>query len=79
MTIKEFYLKNYSNDELGQKINDDSTFSGLLDYMNNGGEPYLYIGVFDSLVRERVFQRLAEELNKDYSYVYDKWISLCSN
>ena len=75
MTIREFYVKNYPSDELGVELNETPTFAGLLNQLIVGGDVYRYIGVGDSIVRERLFERLAEELNVKYDYVYDLWIN----
>jgi hypothetical protein len=39
-----------------------------------GGDVYEYLYVYDSIIRERLFERLAEELNVKYDYVYNLWI-----
>ena len=75
MTIREFYLEKYPTDELGVEVNDGVTFSGLLNVLFTDGNVYEYIGVGDSLVRERLFERLAEELGTPYDYVYDLWLN----
>ena len=74
MTIREFYLENYPSDELGVEVNDDLTFSGLLNVLFTDGNVYEYIGVADSVIRERLFERLAEELGTPYDYVYNLWL-----
>jgi hypothetical protein len=74
MTIREYYLTKYPTDELGVELNETPTFAGLLNQLIVGGDVYRYIGVADSIVRERLFERLAEELNVKYDYVYDLWI-----
>ena len=86
MTIKDFYLNNYPTDELGVELNEKATFLGLLDILNTQsvddsddyvcGYDYIYgyIGVFDSIVRERLFSELANQLNKSYDYIYQLWI-----
>ena len=75
MTIREYYLSKYPTDELGVELNETPTFAGLLNQLIVGGDVYRYIGVADSIVRERLFERLAEELNVKYDYVYDLWIN----
>lgn len=75
MTIQEFYLKNYSSDELGMELNETPTFAGLLNQLIVGGDVYRYIGVTDSVIRERLFARLAEELGVSYEYVYNLWVT----
>ena len=75
MKIREFYLENYPTDELGVEVNYGITFSGLLNVLFTDGDVYEYIGVCDSIVRERLFERLAEELGTPYDYVYDLWMN----
>lgn len=74
MKIREFYLENYPNDELGLELNETPTFAGLLNQLITNSDVYRYIGVSDSLVRERLFTKLAEELNTTYDYVYNLWL-----
>ena len=74
MKIKEFYLEAYPTDELGLELNETPTFSGLLNQLIVDGDVYHYIGVSDSVIRERLFERLAEELNTSYDYVYNLWL-----
>jgi hypothetical protein len=74
MTIREFYVKNYPSDDMGDGINPTATFAGLLNQLIVGGDVYEYLYVYDSIVRERLFERLAEELNVKYDYVYNLWI-----
>lgn len=76
MNIKEFYLNTYPTDELGVELIETATFVGLLDTLhNNTKDVYDYIGVGDSIVRERVFERLAEILEMPYDYVYNLWLN----
>jgi hypothetical protein len=73
--IKQFYLETYPTDELGVEINENATFIGLYHDLLTGGDPYEYIGVSDSFVREMCFERLAEIINTSYDYVYDLWLN----
>jgi hypothetical protein len=74
MTIREFYVKNYPSDDMGDGINPTATFAGLLNQLIVGGDVYAYLYVYDSIIRERLFERLAEELNVKYDYVYNLWL-----
>ena len=74
MTIKEYYLEAFPTDELGIELNETPTFAGLLNQLIVGGDVYRYIGVGDSLIRERLFAKLAEELEVSYEYVYNLWL-----
>ena len=75
MKIREFYLEAYPTDDLGLELNETPTFAGLLNQLIVGGDVYRYIGVTDSIVRERCFERLAIELEVSYDYVYGLWIN----
>jgi hypothetical protein len=74
MKIKEFYLENYPTDDLGLELNETPTFPGLLNKLITNSDIYQYIGVGDSLVRERLFTKLAEDLEVSYDYVYNLWL-----
>ena len=76
MNIKQFYIENYPTDELGVEIKENVTFTGLLDVLHNTGDVYDYIGVCDSIVRERLFEKLSEILETSYDYVYELWLKL---
>jgi len=74
MTVKEFYLKNYPSDELGKEINEDASFVGLLWTLQSKGDVYDFLGVFDSIVRERLFEELAKQLRLSYTTIYEMWM-----
>lgn len=72
--IKDWYIKNYPKDELGDDINNVNTFEDLWNGINNQKNVYTIIGVGDSLIRERLFQNLSLIYDVDYNYVYKKWL-----
>ena len=74
MNIREFYVKAYPSDDMGDGINPNATFDGLWEILNKYGDVYEYLYVYDSIIRERLFERLAEELEVSYDYVYNLWI-----
>ena len=74
MTIKQFYLETYPTDDMGKDIKDDSTFIGLVTELAIGNDIYDYLGVYDSLIRERLFSELAKQLKTTYDYVYNLWL-----
>ena len=74
MTIKEFYLDKYPSDEMGKEINENSTFVGLLHILHNKRDVYPFLGVHDSVIRERLFEELSKQLRVDYNYIYDLWL-----
>ena len=72
MNIKNYYLKTYPTDELGIEINPSATFEGLFYTLDNYGDVYDYIGVNDSIVRERCFEKLSEIMKCDYNEIYEQ-------
>ena len=74
MNIREYYLENFPADELGAEINPHATFGGLTTVLDNYGDVYQYLGVSDSLMRERVFQYLSEVTNTPYDDIYYLWL-----
>jgi hypothetical protein len=73
-TIKEFYLTNYPTDELGNEIHTKATFIGLFEVLDTYKDVYEYIGVHDSIIRERIFEKLANEMGIDYNEIYNQWL-----
>jgi hypothetical protein len=75
MNIREFYLEAYPTDELGLELNTEATFIGLFVKLIEGADVYEYIGVTDSIVRERCFERIAYMWDISYDFVYQLWIN----
>jgi hypothetical protein len=72
--IKKFYTENFSSDESGLEINENATFQGLFQVLDNYDDVYEYIGICDSLVRERIFWELSKVMEVHYQIVYDQWM-----
>ena len=75
MNIREFYVKNYPSDDLGIGINPEATFDGLAKTLNNYEDVYEYLYVYDSIIRERLFEKLSLILNCEYEVIYQRWLS----
>ena len=78
--IKEWYLKEYSSDSLGNQWLDGTTFYDLFYALDRKKDIYTTLfgneELGDSLIRERVFEKLAEIMGVDYNYIYEQWL-LC--
>lgn len=74
MEIKNWYLQEYKNDSMGLELKDEITFEDLFHVLDRYQDVYDFLGVEDSVIRERVFVKLAEILEVDYEYVYDQWM-----
>lgn len=46
--IQKWYLDNYPVDEIGLEIRENATFSGAFKCLDNYGDIYLYLGVWDT-------------------------------
>jgi hypothetical protein len=73
-TIKEFYLSNYPTDEVGNEIDANATFKGLFHILDTYEDVYKYISIADSIIRERIFEKLANEMGIDYNIIYNQWL-----
>ena len=73
--IKNWYLSSFPNDNLGQYICDKANFCELADTKQKIANIYEYIGIADSIVRERIFEKLAELENISYEDVYKMWLN----
>jgi hypothetical protein len=74
MNIKQYYTKHFPSDKLGNEIKSDITFLGLRNILYGNLDVYEYIGVGDSIVRERLFEKLSEYIDQDYGFIYDLWL-----
>ena len=75
--VKEWYIKEYSTDDLGQEINEEITFYDIFYALDRYKDIYEILGVEDNIVRERVFQKLADIMKVEYNYIYEQWL-LCN-
>ena len=70
--VKEWYHANYPDDDIWKDINPNSTFSSVLLALVNHTNIYNVI-CGDSIVREKVFEKLADLLGFDYGTIYSMW------
>jgi len=75
MNIREFYVKNYPSDDMGKGINPKATFDGLAKTLSNCHCVYEYLYVYDSIIRERLFEKLASIKGCEYEVIYQRWLS----
>lgn len=74
LNVKEWYKGEYPTDDLVEEIKDTVTFEDIFEALDNYRDIYNEIGTTDSIVRERIFEKLAELMEVDYDYVYDQWL-----
>lgn len=73
--IKKWYIATYPSDELGYELTEYGTFYDLHHGIVHGYDIYGFLGVSDSLVRERIFLELSSILGIEYEYIYTTWIN----
>lgn len=67
-------MTTYPTDELGTEIYSTATVGGIIDCFLSGKDVYDYLGVYDSVVRERVFNHVADSLGVEYTTIYEMWM-----
>lgn len=78
--VKEWYLRVYSTDECGEYIDENITFYDIFYALDRHKDIYDTIGgknsfEIDSIIRERIFIKLAEIMGCPYDYIYNQWLS----
>jgi len=73
-SLRDWYIDHFPDDELGFEIDPEATFQGLFEALDCYRNVYDYIGVGDSVIRERLFEGLALFIDADYDYIYDQWM-----
>jgi hypothetical protein len=71
--VKNWYNENYPTDNLGENINPLISFYDVFYTLDNYGDIYELIGESDSLIRERIFEKLCELTGHTYEEIYDQW------
>ena len=72
--ISVFYKECYPTDDWGYiGMNKAITFQDAFECLQVGFDFYTFLGVSDSIVRERVFDALATLMGCDYEHVYYQW------
>ena len=74
MNIRNYYVNEFPSDELGLEIDPKANFESLW-LAIRGDMVYEYIGVSDSVVRERLFVKFSELTGHDYDYIYQQWLN----
>ena len=75
MGLRDWYLAEYEDDELGAELNPCASFYDLYFAVDRGIDVYSVMGVGDSIIRERLFGELAKLMHVTYAEVYDAWLA----
>ena len=74
--IREWYKECYPTDDWGfDGLNKAATFQDAFECLQVGFDFYTFLGVSDSIVRERVFEALATLMGCSYDHVYYQWLN----
>ena len=74
-SVHAWYTKTYPKDDLGYRVNALITFKDVLDCLDNYKPLYPLLGIADSIIRERIFTRLAQIEHCTYNEIYKRWKS----
>jgi|LakMenE01Jun11ns_1017448.scaffolds.fasta_scaffold9957505_11 hypothetical protein len=74
MNIRNYYVNEFPSDELGLEIDPKANFESLW-LAIRGDMVYEYIGVSDSVIRERLFEKFSELTGHTYDYIYQEWLN----
>lgn len=78
--ISDWYKDAYPTDEWGYiGMNKAITFQNAFECLQVGFDFYTFLGVSDSLVRERVFDALATLMGCSYEHIYYQWLKKGKN
>ena len=76
INVSKWYMKTYPTDELGGEINQKLTLWDFYNALSQNRDIYKVIGVGDSVVRERIFEKLSKVLGVAYDTIYNMWESI---
>jgi len=78
MNIKDWYIKTYPSDLLGETLNDTTTFKDLNNLLDSGKDDIYKLlgGDADSVIRERIFEKLSEIEEVEYDEIYYRWLRM---
>lgn len=79
--VKTWYISEFSDDkEMGETLNENVTFQDVYNCLlkhDEDNDIYDCLGGnSDTIVRERVFEKLADTLQKDYEFIYNLWLNI---
>ena len=74
--LYDFYAQAFPSDTDGLRdINRNATFQDAFECLQAGFNFYAFLGVDDSIVRERIFDALATLMGCSYDHVYYQWLN----
>ena len=74
INLKKWYKERYPSDTMAEQLNAEVSMLDVLDGMIAGRDIYDIIEAIDSLIRERIFQKLSEVMGVSYIIIYSLWL-----
>lgn len=78
LEVRNWYMETFPTDELGNEIWEHITFNEIFSILHRRDTIYRLLAG-DSVIRERVFAKLADVMNVSYDDIYNKWIGIDRN
>lgn len=75
INLKRWYKSKYPHDNMGDELNAEVSLLDVLDGMIAGRDLYDIIKAQDSLLRERIFEKLSETMCISYIIIYSLWLA----
>ncbi len=75
INLKKWYKSRYPCDEMGEQLNAEVSLLDVLDGMIAGRDFYAIIKAQDSIIRERIFEKLSEAMGISYIIIYSLWLA----
>ena len=72
--LKDWYKKAYPDDEIGEQLKENLSFYDLFKALDNYEDVYEFAGIEDSIIRERLFEKLSKIMRCDYDVIYYQWL-----
>lgn len=73
-SVKDWYVKQFPTDTMGNDIDGNVLFVDVAQCLAHKKDFYECVKAYDSIVRERIFEKLAKILKVDYDKVYYMWV-----
>ena len=72
--IKDYFIKSFQEDQIGWFIDEMNPVITFEDVYNKASEVYSIINVFESEVREIIFEVISKVYNEHYDEIYYRWL-----
>ena len=72
--VRDWYMDEYPTDDMGADLPKEITFYDYFNTLRMQKDVYPLMGqAMDSIIRERIFDKMTTIMGVDYNYIYDRW------